>query len=239
MLEAGIQQVAHTPAHEKVARQLQGLMQQGALEAGDRLPPERELAKQFGVSRSTIRQALFILQTIGLVESRVGYGTFTKKEPPALNVTDLASALRAAKGSLVDQLELRRLVEPQVASLAAERATESELDELSKYISHQEEHLSDARFIDADSAFHLTIAHATGNTLLVKMVEGIHELLHESRQRSWRAGGGTRALEEHRNIYEAIRKHDSQTASNAMTHHILDVERLTLESITQSDAGVD
>lgn len=232
-LETGIQQVAHTPAHEEVARQLRGLMQQGALGPGDRLPPERELAKRFGVSRSTIRQALFVLQTIGLIESRVGYGTFTRKDPVGLNVTDLASALRAAQGSLIDQLELRRLIEPQVASLAAERATGSELNELDKYIAEQESHVSDSLFIEADSAFHLTIARATDNMLLVKMVEGIHELLQESRQRSWRAGGGTRPLGEHRKICEAIRKHESQAAQTAMTHHILNVERLTLESLTQ------
>ncbi|HET7326010.1 MAG TPA: FadR/GntR family transcriptional regulator [Nocardioidaceae bacterium] len=231
-----IQPVSRTRAQDEVARQLRELMQQGVLRPGHRLPPERELAKRFGVSRATIRQALSVLQAVGLVESRVGDGTFTRRDPATLNVTNLASALRAAQASLIDQLELRRLIEPQVASLAAERANQSDLEEMSRHLSEQKAHTEDSLFIDADSAFHLVIASATKNKLLAKMVQSIHELLKESRELSWRAHGGARPLEQHQSIYDAIRRHDSDAACIAMMDHVLGVERLSLEAIAEFEA---
>lgn len=230
---ADIRPVARTRVHEEVARQLQSLMQRGVLGPGDRLPPERELAERFGVSRATVRQALSVLQAVGLIESRIGNGTFARGNPKVLSVTDLVTALRAAEGQLNEQLELRRLIEPQVASLAAERVTGVELDDLDTYLHLQDGHVSDPYFIEADSAFHLTIAKAAKNALLTTMVEGIHALLRESRERSWKEGGGHRSLSQHRVIFEAIRSRDSAAAYAAMTNHVLDVERLSLESLSQ------
>lgn len=235
--EIDVQPVVRTRAHEEVARQLEALMRKGTLRVGDRLPSERALATQFRVSRATIRQALSVLQAVGLVESRIGEGTFARARSAVLSVTDLAAALRMAHGTLTEQLELRRLIEPQVASLAAERATDDDLAELRDYISLQENRLAEGNpFIEEDSAFHLTVARATKNTLLVKMVEGIHELLHESRQHSLRASGGMQlSLAGHHRLYEAIRSHDSQAASAAMAAHLMDVERLTLQWVAQQE----
>lgn len=228
-----IRPVSRVRAHEEVARQLRELMKNGVLKPDDRLPPERELARQFGVSRATIRQALSVLQTAGLVESQVGLGTFTRKAQPALNITSLAGALQAAQASLIEQLELRRIIEPQCASLAAERATEADLEQLDHYLSMQAKHIQESSFVDADSSFHLAIARATKNSLLVKMVEGIHELLRESRQLSWQAQGGDRPLQEHTEIRQAIINRQSQAAHDAMTRHILGVERLTLQALSE------
>lgn len=237
--DAGIRPIARTRAHEEVARQLQDLMQQGVLRSGDRLPPERELATRFGVSRATIRQALSVLQATGLIESRIGDGTFARAAATELSVTDLAGVLRSAQATLTDQLELRRLVEPQVAGLAAERASDGELEDLRGHIALQEVRAAQGLpFIEEDSAFHLGIARATKNALLVKMVEGIHELLRDSREHSQRAAGGTGAsLEGHRRIYEAIRKRDGEAAYDAMLAHILNVERLSLQSLADQNSG--
>jgi len=234
-IEASIRSVPRQRAHEEVARQLRELMHRGVLQPDDRLPSERELAKRFGVSRATIRHALAILQAVGLIESRVGDGTFTRKDPATLNVTNLANALRAAQANLIEQLELRRLIEPQVASLAAERASESDLEQMAHHLSQQELHTSDPLFIEWDSAFHLDIASATQNTLLVTMVKGIHELLRDSREGSWRVHGGDQPLAQHRRIEATIRQHDAGAAHNAMLEHILDVERLSLEAIAESE----
>lgn len=235
--DAGIHPIARTRAHEEVARQLEELMHQGVLRSGDRLPPERELATRFQVSRATVRQALSVLQATGLIDSRIGDGTFARSSTQGLSVTDLAGALRSAHATLTDQLELRRLVEPQVASLAAERASEAELEELREHIKRQEVRVADGLpFIEEDSAFHLGVARATKNALLVKMVEGIHELLRESRQHSQRTLGGKNAsLEGHRRLYEAIRKRDSEAAYDAMLAHILNVERLSLQSLAHRE----
>lgn len=229
-----IQPVRHTRAHEEVARRLRDQIQRGALRPGDRLPPERELAKRFQVSRATIRQALSALQSIGLVESRLGAGTFASIDTGA-SVSSLAAVLRTADASLTDQLGLRRLIEPEVALLAAEHAQRADLDELGEHVARQEACLRDGvPFIDEDSAFHLAIARASGNALLVKMVEGIHELLRDSREHSIRAVGGMESsLEGHRRVLEAISHSDGQAAYDAMRSHIQDVERLTLEALAQ------
>src|SRR5699024_11919345 len=111
--ELGIEPVPRVRAHEEVARQLRELMQRDVLRAGGRLPPERDLALRFQVSRATIRQALSILHSQGLVESHVGAGTFARS--PAAGATQLTNVLRMVDAPLNDQLELRRLIEPQVA----------------------------------------------------------------------------------------------------------------------------
>lgn len=232
-----IKPVRRVRAHEEVVRQLESLMQSGELSAGDRLPTERDLAEQFQVSRATVRQALSVLQAMGLIESRVGNGTFARAGDTALTITDLASALRMAQGALTEQLELRRLIEPQVALLAAERAVDKDLVEMRRCISLQEARLLEGTpFIEEDSAFHLAIAHSTKNTLLVKMIEGIHELLRESRERSLSTTTSMqRSLEGHRRLYQAIESGDRQAAYDAMLTHVLDVEGLALQLLARTE----
>lgn len=231
-----IQPVRRVRAHEQVVRQLENLISSGELQAGDRLPSERELAGRFQVSRVTVRQALSVLEAMGLIESRIGHGTFARTDV-SLSVTNLASALRLARGSLTEQLELRRLIEPQVASLAAERSTDEDCDELLRHISAQEASFAgNEPFVEEDSAFHLAIARATNNTLVVKMVNGIQELLRESHEDSLRAPGGMElSLEGHMRIYEAIRGHRAEAAYDAMLEHILDVERLALQFVARAE----
>lgn len=226
-----IRPVARTRAHEEVVRQLQDLMRRGTLRPGDRLPSERELSARFAVSRATIRQALEALDHNGLIDRRVGEGTFAA-DSSAASVTSLVTALRLAQGSLTDQLELRQLVEPQVARLAALRADADDVEILRRLVDRQE--ASTARaipFVDDDSAFHLAIARAASNDLLTKMVEGIHELLRASRERSLHAPGGMRrSLDGHHRILDAIARRDDEGAYEAMHAHLLDVQRLILES---------
>jgi GntR family transcriptional repressor for pyruvate dehydrogenase complex len=223
-----ISAVRRVRAYEEVVSQLQDLMQRRALKPGDRLPTERELADRFRVSRATIRQALSVLQAMGLVESRVGDGTFARADTQALTVTALASVLHAAPAGLAEQLELRRLLEPQVARLAAERVEEADLAEMRRCIAAQERrHRAGAPFVEEDAAFHLAIARATKNSLVVRMVESIHQLLSESRQRSLQTGEGRmRSLRWHRRIESAMRARRAQAASQAMLGHLLDVEAL-------------
>lgn len=235
--EVDIRPIRRARARDEVVDQLRALMERGVLRPGDRLPSERDLATRFEVSRATVSQALSVLQATGLVESRTGEGTFARAERGDMNVTDLASALRMARGTLIEQLELRRLIEPQVAFLAAERADAADVDNLQRYLSAQETLLAQGRpFIDEDDAFHLTIARATKNTLLIKMVEGIHKLLRESREHSLLAPGGAElALKGHKRVYEAINRSRAQEAHDAMTAHILDVERLVLQLLVQKE----
>lgn len=228
-----IRPVARTRAHEEVARQLQDLMQRGVLRPGDRLPSERELSARFAVSRATIRQALEVLDHNGLIDRRIGEGTFARADSSAASVTGLVTALRMARGTLTDQLELRRLLEPQVARLAAQRADAGDIELLRQCLDRQQECLDRGiPFVDDDSAFHLAIARAATNDLLAKMVEGIHELLRDSREQSLHAPGGMQqSLEGHHRILEAISRHDEEAAYESMQAHLLDVQRLSLETV--------
>lgn len=233
-----IHRVVRLRAHEEVARQLRDLMESGALRPGTQLPPERELAQRFGVSRATMRQALSSLQSAGLIESRVGKGTFTR--PEGATTSNVSSLVGKLQGSLHDQLHLRRLLEPQIAREAASHSAPSDLERLQNCLARQEECSTTADFIEEDSTFHLAIAHATGNPLVVKMVEYIHELLRGSRERSLTAAGGVKhSLEGHRRITEAIVAGDGDAAYDSMMEHLLDVERLNLESAAAAQARSD
>jgi GntR family transcriptional repressor for pyruvate dehydrogenase complex len=227
----GLRPIRKTRAYEEIVRQIQSLVAQGKLKPGDRLMTERELAEQFGVSRVTVRQALSVLQAMGLVESKIGNGTFARNSQVP-TVTVLASMLNPPRSTLLDQLELRRLIEPEVARLAASRATAAHTREMARFIELQERMLSQGRpFVDEDSAFHMAIARSSGNELLTRMMESIHESLRESREQSLRTPSGmTRSLEGHRRIIDAVRRGDAKGAQRAMLRHVLEVEA----SITDS-----
>jgi len=227
MTAVQIRPVTRARVHQQVVGQLQELMLDGTLNPGDRLPPERELAQRFGVSRVAIRQALSVLQAIGLIESRIGDGTFARRSAE-LTVTAFAMVRPGPQGSIGEQLELRRVIEPQVAELAAQRANPSDVAELRRCLAAQEEkHVAGLSFVDEDSALHLAIARTTKNHLLVRMIEGIHELLRESRQSSLLTPEGrARSIAGHRSVIEAIEQQDSLRAKEAMLLHVSDVEAL-------------
>lgn len=217
-------------AYEAIVRQLQSLIAQGELRPGDRLMTERELAEQFRVSRVTVRQALSVLQAMGLVESRVGDGTFARgSQVPT--VTVLAPVLSPTGSTLLEQLELRRLIEPEVARLAASRATPVHLQEMTRYIGQQKHKMERGQpFIDEDSAFHMAVARSSGNDLLVRMMENIHELLRDSREQSLQTRSGRAlSLAGHERILDAISRHDPGAAHRAMRRHVLEVESTIIE----------
>jgi GntR family transcriptional repressor for pyruvate dehydrogenase complex len=222
--------IRKTRAYEEIVRQVQSLTEGEALKPGDRLPSERELAEQFQVSRVTVRQALSVLQAMGLVESRVGDGTFAGGSHNSV-VTVLAPMLHPPKSTLLEQLELRRLIEPEIARLAAERATDAQLSEMRRSLERQQRQLDLGQsIVDEDSALHMIIARSSQNSLLVRMMESIHELLRDSREESLRARSTTeRSLAGHRRIIEAIGKHDPVAGRRAMLRHVLDVEAMIIE----------
>lgn len=223
----GIKPVRKTRAYEEIVRQVRTLTEREILKPGDRLPSERELAERFKVSRVTIRQALSVLQAMGVIDSRVGDGTFAGTASGPV-VTILAPMLSPPRSTLLEQLELRRLIEPEVARLAAERATNAQIEQMRKSIELQVHKLDEGlSFVEEDSALHLTIARSSQNGLLVKMIESIHELLRGSREASLRERPTMeRSLAGHRKIVDAIAKHDAAAARKAMLNHVLAVEEM-------------
>src|SRR3954453_22409469 len=161
------------------------LIERGALKPGARLPAERDLATQVGVSRPTIRAGLRTLAAMGVVQSRHGSGTYIPEGPPALN-TDALSFLAALHGFTRDEMyEARRILEVGAAGLAAERATPDQIASLAEEVASLFATMNDARrFLAHDIVFHRTVAAASGNPIVTTLVEMVSALYYDRRQKT-------------------------------------------------------
>ncbi|HZT54518.1 MAG TPA: FadR/GntR family transcriptional regulator, partial [Gaiellaceae bacterium] len=209
-------------AHEFVAHELLVLVLSGRFRPGDRLPPERQLATTFGVSRPTVRQALGVLAAHGLVETRVGSGTFVVG--PAPPETELAGDVPGLR----DVLEARLVFEVGTARLAARRVQRGAEDlELVRAIVEALERSPDRdRFpIEIDVAFHRSIAQLTGNQQLVSLVAPCWQAMATataaaSTRSRWTREDTARAASQHRAVFEAVRVGDAELAGFAMERHL-------------------
>jgi GntR family transcriptional repressor for pyruvate dehydrogenase complex len=196
------------------------------LQPGDSLPSERELADRFGVGRSSIREALRMLESRGLIESR-GSGAFVVA--PWRNPFQEPLSLVVA-GEDVDRtqlFEVRRMLEAEAAALAAARRSIGDLDLMHEATDEMERSLeSAAEFVAADIRFHLVLAEATGNRLLLHLMQAIRERLTEMFGTVYRfPGGPERSIAQHRLITQAIEAEDGERARHLMTDHITRVEQ--------------
>jgi GntR family transcriptional regulator, transcriptional repressor for pyruvate dehydrogenase complex len=228
--------IKKTRLYEEVVGQLHQLIDDGRLKAGDRLPSERELAETFRVSRSSVREAIKTLENEGMVVSRPGSGTFITAVNVEAIIPPLASLLSRGKDALVDLFEMRCLVEPSIAALAAERATPADILRLKEIYSQQEQQINrDTSAVDSDAAFHLTIGRATHNAALQRLVASIVEILKPIREKSLQTPGRAhKSLASHREILVAIERHDPELARQAMQRHIQAVEENVLAPAPQT-----
>ena len=210
-------------AAELVVAHIRGLIDQGQLKPGDRLPAERELAVQIGVSRPSVRAGLRALAAMGVVQSRHGAGTFIRSGPPVLGSEPL-SFLAALHGFTRDEMfEARRVLEVGVAGLAAERATGEHLASIAEeitgmYASLEEPHA----FLRHDIRFHRAVATASGNPILASLVEMVSALFYEQRRKTaGRARDLRESAEMHRTIYNALRIRDVERAREMMNEHLV------------------
>jgi GntR family transcriptional regulator, transcriptional repressor for pyruvate dehydrogenase complex len=228
--------IKKTRLYEEMVGQLHQLIDDGKLKAGDRLPSERELAETFRVSRSSVREAIKTLENEGMVISRPGSGTFITAVNVEAIIPPLASLLSRGKDALVDLFEMRCLVEPSIAALAAERATPADILRLKEICSEQEQQINrDTSAVDSDAAFHLTIGRATHNAALQRLVASIVEILKPIREKSLQTPGRAhKSLASHREILVAIERHDPELARQAMQRHIQAVEQNVLAPSPQT-----
>jgi GntR family transcriptional repressor for pyruvate dehydrogenase complex len=224
--------IKKTRIHEEVVTQVHALIRQGRFKAGDQLPSERELAETFKVSRTSVREALRALETQGLIISRTGMGNFVADLPIESLVAPLAKLLIQEKDALADIFEMRKLIEPRIASLAAQRATHRDIDRMKRILETQREAVNRGETgVQADAEFHLAIGQATHNQALEKLVSGLMELLSHSREESLQTPDRRRAsIEAHQEILAAIERHDKRRAQKTMFHHIEQVEENVLSS---------
>ncbi|HHX95447.1 MAG TPA: FadR family transcriptional regulator [Clostridia bacterium] len=223
------EQVKKVRVYEEIVEQLKRYFEQGNLKPGERLPSERDLAEMFNCSRVSVRQALTILEAQGLVVRKVGGGTY-KADEDDFELSQLVSLLMPEReeDAIDDPLEVRRLMEPQIARLAAVRATEEDIALMEDCLRLQKEKVERGQLIiHEDSQFHYAIARATKNGIIIRLGEAINDMIWETRQQSIMAEqGAKRSLEGHYLIFEAIKNKDGEGASKAMEEHLREVESL-------------
>ncbi len=218
--------IKKTRIYEEVVSQIHDLIREGKLKASDQLPSERELAETFKVSRTSVREALRALETQGLVVSRTGTGTFVADLPIEALIAPFATLLIQGKNALMDIFEMRKLIEPHIAALAADRATKRDIERMKAILQKQREEVNrGATGVEEDAEFHFSIGRATQNQALEKLVSGLMDILSHSREESLQTPGRSQAsLESHHRILSAIADHDREKAREAMLRHIEQVE---------------
>lgn len=211
--------VQRRSAAADVQQQLQAQIESGHFKKEERLPSEAELARTFGISRPVIREALMRLQALGLTSSQAGKGTYV--------VSDRVRVpLLMGRYSPAHVREVRRCVEIPAARLAADRRTDRDVGELAEILARMEDADDPARRNLFDASFHIAIARASGNPLIVKLVEDLRTVLEEHSLAVARAPYRRReAAIEHRAVYDAIVDRDPEAAAAAMEAHLAAAER--------------
>jgi GntR family transcriptional regulator, transcriptional repressor for pyruvate dehydrogenase complex len=218
--------VQTTKLFEQITEQIEQQILRGDLQSGDRLPTERELAEQFHASRTAVREAMKILAQKGLLEMRPGRGTIVINGTSQALRDSLGLMLRVGQvDSARELVEVREILEPEIAALAAVRATERDVVDLREAVETMDAHLHDAdAFISADNLFHQVLARATQNTLVLTLMDPIMELLSEQRKQIFFVDGGPlRGQFHHKQLLDAIGHHDCEAARNAMRAHLQQV----------------
>jgi DNA-binding FadR family transcriptional regulator len=226
-IERGVafQPVRVTRASDEVVRQIRARIFGRRLRPGDRLPSEKDLARQFGLSRITVRDGLRVLESQGLVEIRVGArgGAFVARPSPQPVSDSLATMLRLQRATVRHLAEARLVVEPEVAALAAQRATARDLAAMARAIEAARvgRAARDPYFIPHSVAFHLALAEAAKNQVLLSAVSSFRNLFHEALAGLLPAEDmARRAIADHERIRQAIADRDPARARRLMAAHL-------------------
>lgn len=215
---------------EQIAEQIEKRILSGELRSGDRLPTERELAEQFHASRTAVREAMKTLAQKGLVDMRPGRGTIVIDGTSLAVRHSLGLMMKVGHASSSASLvEVRGILEPEIAALAAMRATEEQINCLRKAVDVMDASLQQAdAFIAADNDFHHALAQGTQNALILALVDSIVDLLSEQRKHIFSVSGGPeRGQVHHKRILDAIMRHDAEAAREAMRAHLQQVREDT------------
>jgi GntR family transcriptional repressor for pyruvate dehydrogenase complex len=215
---------------DAVILQLKAIILDGTLQPGDRFPSDSELCQQLGVSRTTIREAKKSLIGMGLLESRRGEGTFVQNNMLNALMDSIRLGLRVEKGAISELTEARRIVEVAAAGLAAERATPEDKIYLSTLVDEMRLAVLTGdmvAFRRVDLAWHMSIAGATLNRILIRMVETVHDVLEVFITTVLQVPSSAEtALSAHERVTEAILAGDAVQAQAAMSTHLDEVQRL-------------
>lgn len=213
--------------YERIVQQIEERILSGELKVGDQLPPERDLALQFGVSRTAVREAVKALREKGLVEIQPGRGTFITDSTSRAVRHSLGLLVKIGHGEGLAQLgEVREILEPEIAARAAARARDEDIAALRGAVQAMDAAMSDAdAFIEADLDFHMALAVATENPLIPALIDTIVDLLREQRKQVFVSGGAVHGQQHHKEILDAVERHDSEAARQAMRGHLSQIRQ--------------
>jgi GntR family transcriptional regulator, transcriptional repressor for pyruvate dehydrogenase complex len=215
-------------AYQDVVKQILKLIKTGKLKKEDQLPSERELTEALKVSRTTVREAIRCLESMQLLESRHGNGTYVLASSRNVSIQPLAAALFHEKDDLKDIFYIREIIEPSIAQLAAEYASPEEVDHLAELVrAHEESLASGANTVELDTAFHMALARAAKNRVMSRLANALIDLLGESRKGILQSDRrAVESLRGHKMILDAVKMGDCLGAGEAMRQHLREIEKL-------------
>ena len=227
-----IEPIKKTRVAEEVADRIRTLILDGTFPQDLPLPSERVLTERFGVSRGSIRDAFRTLETIGLIETRHGRGTFPRELTVDRLVAPLASMMTFQHDLQDELLDVRRMFEPAVARVAATRATDEDFADLQRILDAQHRKLKKGQSaIVEDTEFHAALARSTRNRVIVSLMATLNDLLVESRKLTLRQKGRpAKSVEGHEAVVAALRRRDADGAARAMSNHIDQIADLQLHA---------
>ena len=212
--------------YEDIVGQIDHLIQRGKLKRGDQLPTERELVDTFKVSRASVREAIFYLEAMNLVQRRQGNGTYVIASNEKALVQPLATSLFHEKDDLIDIFSLRKIIEPEVAQRASENATPEEIVELEEILKEQKKEVArGTNPIRTDYDFHHCLSRIARNRVLERLLFALDDLLRQTRERYLQPEERKRrSLQGHQKILSAIKKRNPAAARQAMRQHLEEIE---------------
>jgi GntR family transcriptional repressor for pyruvate dehydrogenase complex len=226
--------------YEQIVQQIEASVLNGSLKPGDQLPAERELAQRLGVSRTAVREAVKALREKGLVEAYSGRGTFITDGTThaARQSFDLMVKIGQQEGS-THLAELRLILEPGIAAQAAERVKDEDVAAMREAVAVMERSQKDPEaYIEADLDFHLALAEAAANPLILSLIDSIVGLLREQRIKIFNVEGGPqRGQVHHKRILEAMERRDPEMARAAMRAHLEQVRQDSQVSSRSKSSG--
>ncbi len=225
--------------YEEVSDELYEMIRSGSLKPGEQLDSIQQLAENFQVGRPAIREALSALSSMGLIEIKQGEGTFVKTFDPAIMNHPLSAALLMDQDNIKHLLEVRKILESGTAEVAAKKRTEENLIELKDMLFNMEKVSDDEELSDkADISFHVAVANASQNELLITLMNHVSELMTEKMRDIRRVALYSEEMtlkqlyQQHVRIYDAIAAQDEDGARSAMLFHLQSVEE-SLDRVIQ------
>lgn len=232
-----VRRVPRTRVYRAIVDQIREQIATGRIKPGDRLPPERELAELFKASRNSVRDAIRVLEQMGMIDSRQGDGTYIRSATADEVTAPLALCLLQSRTQMRELWEVRRVVEPALAEAAADRITPGELDDLEAILDVQRGKVEAGELaLEEDAAFHYGIAEAAGNGVMLQVMDTLVDLLRQSRERSLQQGDRpVYSHAGHVRILAALRHRDRAAARTEMLHHLREIEERVFAEDTEEE----